>query len=376
MIVLKILLKALASLVIIILMLLSVLYWHSQFYIFQSPEPFKGLKIYNPYHNISNDSLYKANFHAHSQAWAGFTNGHNSPDELYRAYKAKGYHIASISNYHQLRSESDIPIYEHGFNIRKSHKLALFTPEVSYIDFPFSQNTSHKQTIIDLLKNKGAKVAIAHPKFWQSHHVEEFEVLDNYEFIEVLNHYDISDKHWDRALSTGHPVWLLANDDTHDLVNEPSFVMWTMIFSESPSLASIKKNMLKGRHYGVHGKDATSTNQLLKAEVENSTISLIFREPYTNVLLIGQNGQIHKEASEQDYIDYKFREDDSYIRAVVYNQDGSVFYLNPFIRYDGLQLRELVRHNTIDTFKTYSFRTLLVLVNISMAFSLMKILKI
>ena len=230
MLVLKVLLKGLALFIIALLLLTILLYSCTRFYRFEIPPPFAGSKIYNPYSNIETDSLYKANFHAHSEAWGGLTNGHNSPSELHAAYKAKGYRIASISNYHQLRPESDIRVYEHGFNIRKSHKLALFTPTVSYVDFPFYQTTSHKQTIIDLLKEQGALVGIAHPQFWESHDVAEFEVLDNYEFIEVLNHYNISEKHWDRALSTGHAAWILADDDTHDIEHEPTFIMWTLIF--------------------------------------------------------------------------------------------------------------------------------------------------
>ena len=92
--------------------------------------------------------------------------------------------------------------------------------------------------------------------------------------------------------------------------------------------------------------------------------------------MIGQSGAVRKETANQNYVDYTFQTDDHYVRAVVYNRDGSVFYLNPFVRYDGVKLDYPLRKSKVDLVKTYSFRSLLLVVACGLVFGAVKIFKL
>ena len=204
--------KTIAILLLLLFLGISILYTNTTIYDFPEAKVFQGDKVYNPYKNLP-DSNYRANFHAHSIAWKTVTNGHNTEKDLYDGYTEEGYDIVGISNYHKIsdyaesRSELYVPVYEHGYNIFKSHCLALNPDGPSYFDYPLFQTTSHQQKIIENLRAKNAIVAMAHPKFGGGRSFDDMKTLVNYDFTEVLNHYRSSDEYWDEALSAGRVTW-------------------------------------------------------------------------------------------------------------------------------------------------------------------------
>ncbi|MEJ2217622.1 MAG: hypothetical protein P8099_13515 [Gemmatimonadota bacterium] len=134
---------------------------------FAPPRPFSGPELKNPYAG-ANGRWWKANFHAHSEAWDGITNGHQPPAEVLRAYHEMGYDIAAVSNYQSIYGAGRqdpvfIPVYEHGYNIRKVHELVIGAKRVTWLDFPLDQDLSDKQFMLDRLDAAGGIVAIAHP---------------------------------------------------------------------------------------------------------------------------------------------------------------------------------------------------------------------
>jgi hypothetical protein len=249
--------KLIISIILVVIFFIGSIYIQTTIYTFPPPTPFSGDSLINPYQNIDNKK-YKCNFHAHSKAWKGITNGHNSSQDLTKAYKDQGYTVAGISNYHcitdSINSNSPvyIPVYEHGINIFKSHLLGIEPRKPSFFDFPLWQNTSQKQQIINDIRNNGGLVTIAHPKFMDGHTLEDMAQLTNYQFVEVLNHYRISDEYWDAALTAGRLVYGIGNDDTHDIKNEPTFRMWTEVFADTPTKDGILDGMVKGKSYAVH----------------------------------------------------------------------------------------------------------------------------
>ncbi len=124
--------KLFISILLLVILGISLLYFQADIYDFPQPKRFSGDSLINPYKSIVKQSI-KCNFHAHTHAWGGLTNGHNTPQDLTAAYKAKGYAVAGVSNYHcvedSINSSSPIyiPVYEHGINIKKAHKLAINT---------------------------------------------------------------------------------------------------------------------------------------------------------------------------------------------------------------------------------------------------------
>jgi hypothetical protein len=187
-------------------------YMQTEIYDFFETEPFSGNTFYNPYQNWQNQGSQKANFHAHSKAWLGLTNGENTPKEIEKVYKAKGYGIACLSNYQSISEQTAskgniVPVYEHGFNLKKTHQLAIGAESVSYLEFPFFQNLSQKQMVINRIKEHSRFVALAHPTLRNGYSANDMAYLSNYDFIEVLSPYANSLALWDTALKHGKKEW-------------------------------------------------------------------------------------------------------------------------------------------------------------------------
>jgi hypothetical protein len=334
--------KLLISLILIVTFLMGLVYVQTRIYNFPPPTPFSGDSLINPYQNIGNKS-YKCNFHAHSKAWGGVTNGHNSSQDITTAYKDKGYTVAGISNYHKIEDSLNsnspiyIPVYEHGINIKKSHLLGIDADKPSYFDFPLWQNTSQKQQIINDIRNNNGLVAIAHPKFVNGHSLEDMAQLTNYQFVEVLNHYRISDEYWDAALTAGRLVYGIGNDDTHDINNEPTFRMWTEVYADAPTKDGILDALLKGQSYAVHsfeGKRDLFPDALF---VKGDTVVFRISGHLEKVLVYGANHQVIDSASfpgqsidASEFI-IPFKKDYPYMRIVAKSADCAV-YLNPIVR--------------------------------------------
>ena len=361
--------KLTAVTVLVIFFFTSLLYVNTTIYNFPETEIFSGNELYNPYEMLP-DSSYRANFHAHSIAWEGVTNGHNTEKDLFDGYSQKGYDIVGISNYHNIskytqeHSDLYIPVYEHGYNIFKSHYLSLNSDQVSYFDYPLFQMTSHKQKIIENLKSNNAIVCMAHPKFGGGRTFQDMQYLVNYEFTEVLNHYRISDEYWDEALSAGKLTWIMGNDDTHDIVNEPTFLIWNIIHSADRNSDSIMKSMVAGKNYAVKSYDGTCDNSLNYCIIKgNDSFTVQFENTVGTIEFIGDGGSIKKIDSNVRESSYTFKPQETYIRVVA-KDEHSWIYLNPIVRYDGknipLNTNLKVASNL---FKTWLFRITLILIS-------------
>ncbi len=368
----KFTLKLIALTVLVICFVTSLFYVNTTIYNFPEPEKFSGKELYNPY-EILPDSSYRANFHAHSIAWEGVTNGHNTEKDLFDGYSQKGYDIVGISNYHNIsiyaKEHSDlfIPVYEHGYNIFKSHYLSLNSDQVSYFDYPLFQITSHKQKIIENLKSHDAIVCMAHPKFAGGRTLEDMQYLVNYEFTEVLNHYRSSDEYWDEALTAGKLTWIMGNDDTHDIVNEPTFLIWNIIHSTDRISDSIIKSMVEGKNYAVKSKNGNCDNSLTSClKQDNNSFTVQFENVVGTIEFIGDGGAIMKTESNVKESSYTFKPQDTYIRVVAKNENSWI-YLNPIVRFDGehipLNANLKVEPNS---FKTWVFRIVLVLISLGL----------
>jgi len=82
--------------------------------------------VRNPYARLHR-GWQRANLHAHGYAWAGLTNGAQTGAEIVGAYHAMGYDVVAISDYQRSgdRVLSAIAEYEHEYNVRKRHQLAI-----------------------------------------------------------------------------------------------------------------------------------------------------------------------------------------------------------------------------------------------------------
>ena len=365
----KILLRVIKIIVLIILVV-SLPYFLSPIYDFPKPKPFSGNKLYNPYQNLTHNWL-KANFHTHSKAWRGLTNGATTPEYTIYKYDSLGYNVISISNYNTINTTFDtsrfyIPIYEHGVNIPKIHQLVLGAKKVDFFDYPFWQLTSHKQYLINRLKKDAKMIVIAHPKLQSAYTSSDMQCLTNYELVEAMSGHAHSEKLWDAALSAGHSIWGTSNDDCHDAKHIGNTgVRYNLInVPENSDSTTILTALKQGKFYASKGWVGRNIIHLKKLVNQGDTISIELKRKVDSVLFIGQNGEIKQVNRGIKKAAYIFNKEDTYIRVVCWKERFRI-YFNPIIRYDDTLPYLKQPMAKINLFKTWSYRLVLFLIYIA-----------
>jgi hypothetical protein len=312
--------------------------------IYQFPDPvvFSGPHLLNPYAG-GTGIWQRANLHAHGRAWGGLTNGRQPAEEVVQRYQALGYSVSGVSDYESIaahRGVPTIPIYEHGYNIGKVHQLAIGAREVDWVDFLFWQSKSHQQYVIDRLRESTDLVAIAHPSIRDAYVSDDLRQLTGYQLMEVINGPFAVDDLWDAALSSGHVVWALANDDTHDLDDlRRTAAAWTMIDAPTPSTSDVVGALRAGRSYAVSrvgDKPVTMDTRLASVEAHEGRVVVHVTGQPSRFAFIGQNGVVRRTIEHVTSAEYTFEPDDTYIRTII-NSSRTTLYLNPVLRYDGVR---------------------------------------
>jgi hypothetical protein len=265
-------------------------------------------------------------------------------------YRSLGYDIAGVSDYQQIDHRRDgdstfVPAYEHGYNVRKTHFLAIGARRVAWLDFPLLQSRSEKQYVIDRVADGAALVAMAHPALRGAETRDDLRYLSHYDLIEVRNHFVTSDSLWDAALSSGHPVWALGSDDSHN-IDDPG---QTGASRAADVIAALKT----GRAYAVAGRAGASDAHPERVDVHGDTLTVACDMVVARIDFIGQDGHLVQQSFNVRSASYALRANDPYVRTVI-TTARTVMYLNPVVRYDGRALRAPVA--AFDVTRTWSLR--------------------
>jgi hypothetical protein len=323
-------------------------------YHFPEPRPFEGEYLFNPYQSIDEPEWKAANFQVQSYSWLGLTDGRkNSNEAIDSIYKYLGYDIRAISDYMKINDfgfEQDtyIPVYEHGYGIRKNHQVLLGASRVLWTDYPIFQTLHNKQHVLNMLREDNELVYIAHPKMRDAYSTDDMRYLTNYDGHEVLNGFGNSPLHWDAALSSGKLITILGNDDAHNVfetddVGNLCTMIHAPLLDGDEILGALKKGQAFGVDFRVPGKYSYEEKRdrilnvpmLEKVKLNNDTLVIKVDRVIEEVRFIGQGGQIKNIIRGEDSVSYVFDPDDTYIRTELSFASGTVFYLNPVIRYDG-----------------------------------------
>ena len=328
-------------------------------YSFDEPKPFRGSYLHNPYKDMKPDSWIQANFHAHTRQFGGITNGRvNTNEMLDSAYSALGFDHIGISDYNKINyydsaNPSFIPTYEHGYGIFKIHQLCIGAEKVRRLDYFAFQNLSMKQHTLNRLAKQTRLAIPAHPSFVKNGYlVEDMKYLSNYKLMEVLNGFRISTAHWDTALSNGHLVYLIGNDDSHD-VGDITYIgrRFTMINAPENNPEQLMQALENGNAVGVDfsvKSDETLEQKIQRlkkdlpyitqVELRDDTLLVSASKPFAKIRFIGQNGV---ELDVQKYKKtgmYVIKQDDNYVRAELYFNDWTRLYLNPITRHESSEI--------------------------------------
>ncbi|MFM6956512.1 MAG: hypothetical protein ACKOX1_08195 [Ignavibacteria bacterium] len=331
-------------------------------YDFPERKPFSGKTWHNPYQNldISDSTVWKkSNFHGHTKAWGQLTDGHTEHEAFDSVYRALGYHSVGISNYQFIdttfkNKPGHVPCYEHGYNVWKRHHVCIGANSITWLDFMFGQSIHHKQTMLDRIKPTVDVLAIAHPTFRGSFDADDFKYLSNYDCIEVLNHYRISDIQWDSALSAGYPAWIVGDDDTHNAkADGETGVCWTMIHAPGKADRNELIQSLKdGKAFGVTGKRGEVEYYPMIYKIEQDTALFITLSDTANAIdVIGQGGTLMRRDSNVISLRHILNNTDTYIRVKIHG-DSSIIWMNPIMRGNGKN----VTNPTINSVQTFAYR--------------------
>ena len=334
-----------------------VLWWFiPPVYNFSEPTAFHGNQWYNPYSTIDTNYLRLSNFQIQSKSYGGVTNGrNNSSERVFSTYKNLGYDVITISDYmkinhYQEDSFPHVTVYEHGYGAFKNHQVCLGASEVMWLDFPLFQSKNSKQFVLNELKKKNKCVAIAHPSLRDAYSVEDMKVLRGYDLIEALSNFKNSLELWDAALSSGNPVFLIADDDAHNLDKPNDYGrVATVIHSANTAEDSLLSALKKGSAYGLvvqtpegdsheaKAKRFKKLPQMLAHTVANDSVHLQFSDSIRELKAVGQDGKVLLDlALNNQSSSYTFALADvsHFVRFEVKMKDGSKIDTNPIIRSD------------------------------------------
>jgi len=334
-----------------------VLWWFiPPVYNFSEPTAFHGNHWYNPYSAIDTNHLRLSNFQIQSKSYGGITNGrNNSSERVFSSYKNLGYDVITISDYMKINmySEDSLPhvtVYEHGYGAFKNHQVCLGASEVMWLDFPLFQSQNSKQFVLNELKKKNKCVALAHPALRNAYSVEDMRVLRGYDLLEALSNYQYSLELWDAALSAGNPVFLIANDDAHNLDKPNDYGrVATVIHSANIAEDSLLSALKKGNAYGIvvqtpegdsheaKAKRFEKLPQMLAHTVAKDNVHLHFSDSIRQLRAIGQDGKVLLDLAlnnQSSSFDFTLTEVSHFVRFEVKMKDGSKIYTNPIIRSD------------------------------------------
>lgn len=323
----------------LIWLVISQFFFCTRFEFKQNPKAFQGNKVYNPYANIKAANWEKCNFHAHANAWNGLTNGSGSAADIHRVYDSLNYGVHCVSNYHLIDTvnagqHNYVTAYEHGFNLMKTHQLVLGGTNVKWLEYLFPQTANNKQNILNYLSlDTNSLVILNHPALRNGYSDKELSRLTNFNCMEVLSPYGISEKQWDIVLSAGKPVFIVGNDDIHDIQNKEQVGrMATILNLQNTNQESVLSALKKGEGYGiVLGKtqDPFNLPELKSLYLAKNSIQLKLTEKAQSIDFIGQNGKLLASFTDRKNVQYQLKMSDCYARAKITFENGTQIYLNP-----------------------------------------------
>lgn len=348
--------RVMAGLGIALLLLVLYVYLSVPTYSFKEPKPFSGEYLYNPYQDMNPDQWKKYHFHCHSRKYFGLTNGRKSKEAtIDSVYQALGYDHYGISDYmginkHGAEREGYIPAYEHGYGLfRKTHQICIGAESVYWPDFPFMQNLNMKQHMINKLDERCRFVMPAHASFTKGYKVNDMMFLSNYRLIEVVNPYGNAFEHWDKALSNGHRVYALGDDDTHNITNVHEVCRnLTMVNTPDLNPEHVYDALDKGLCYAVEfdnwyyhpltleqkAKDAHVLDYLTQAQLVGDTLYInTSAQTMKEVQFIGQDGKVLKTEENIATAYYVIQPEDHYVRTRIDLNGRHFLYLNPVTRH-------------------------------------------
>ena len=330
-------------------------------YVFAPPKPFSGDSIVNPYQSINPQHVQLANFHAHAKI--GILNGKGSAKDVHDRYDSIGLDIKATSQYQYIDTQgrhlkSFIPVYEHGYNLGKTHQLVIGAKQVLKKDYIFTQTLHNKQEILQSLSKDSTNIVVLnHPSLSSGYKVDDLKYLHYYNHIELLSPYANSKAHWDTALSAGKPIYVLGNDDSHNIFNNNELGRFVnLVYTENSDQASVIRALKQGQH-AIAWLPQKSGETLVQKKtkikkiknafggltITKTNLAALFNISADSIFVYGQSGKLLYSFSNTKKAVFDLPTQFTYLRVEAKFSDGTILLLNPVYKsnIDKLLTREL-----------------------------------
>lgn len=211
----------------------------------------------------------KGNIHSHSTV----SDGLFTPKELAELYHDHGYAFLSITDHNVLVSHSELPEdqiillsgLEHDLEYSADkciHVVGLASAgkeETGYLCKRYSPTELKSQQLVDMMRNDGQFISLAHP-VWSRMNADEIFGLEGLHAVEVFNngtehlcHGGNGEIWWDMLLRQGKRVFATAVDDVH--IAEDLFGGWICVKAAERSRDAILNALFQGAYYSSTGPE-------------------------------------------------------------------------------------------------------------------------
>jgi hypothetical protein len=214
----------------------------------------------NPF--TAQGNWYRGNLHAHTTG----SDGVHKPSEVASLYRESGHDFLCVTDHNAV---ADVT------HLADNDFLTINGVELGYLEYhllgvgleklPEFDTSMSCQDAINLLRDQGAKVIVAHP-YWFNQMSKDLLLLEGYLGLEVFcgaaAHVGkgLAAVHWDDLLTHGKSVWGTATDDFHFAKRGDCGQGWIMVKSASLRQEDILTALEQGRFYASTGPEILDFN--------------------------------------------------------------------------------------------------------------------
>ncbi len=296
---------------------------------------------------------FKGNTHTHTLN----SDGDSTPYDVVKWYREHGYNFVFITDHeyitnvgvlNELFGKAGSFVVISGqevtdrFDSKPLHINALGIDSV-VMPNALAGSVATLQKNIDDVRAKGGVPQLNHPNFGWALTAAEIKQLKNITLVEIFNGHPLvnnlggggspsAEQIWDDVLSSGRVMYGIADDDSHyfkrpgDKTAPLPGQAWVYVRASELTPTAVLSALDRGDFYASTGVE------LEEYSADGSGIALKIKEQRGSkyrIEFIGRGGRVFAE-SAQSPATYRFKGNELYVRAKVYESNGKFAWTQPF----------------------------------------------
>ncbi len=275
---------------------------------------------------------YKVALHQHTT----LSDGHKTPEEMVKIYKAKGYDAVAITDHWRYYPSGKIDgvtiISGCEYNMGAADTIdgVMHIVGVGLKKEPTLTMDNTRQEVIDGIVAAGGMAILAHPA-WSLNTPEDALSLHGFSATEIYN--SVSDVNQSSRPYSGYFVDLLANkgvmmpliatDDAHYYEGEDDAKSYVMVKAESDSSEDIIEAVKRGDFYATQGPEVhirREGNKIILDSSECVILNILSNSSWAPDKI--------KRGENLTHLEYEIKEWERWIRAEVTDEEGRCGWSN------------------------------------------------